>query len=49
MNFLGFNTTLLHGVKQKNPEGATHPPIFQSSAFRFEHAEDIEKISSCAV
>ena len=44
MNFLGFNTTLLHGVKQKNPEGATHPPIFQSSAFRFEHAEDIEKI-----
>lgn len=44
MSKLGFNTSLLHGVIQKNPGGATHPPIFQSNAFRFEHAEDIEKV-----
>lgn len=44
MRYVGFNTALLHGVKTKNPEGATHPPIYQSSAFRFEKAEDIEKV-----
>lgn len=44
MRELGFNTSLLHGVNNKNPEGATHPPIYQSSAFRFDQAEDIEKV-----
>lgn len=40
----GFNTTLLHGADDKNPFGATHVPIYQSSAFRHECAEDLEKI-----
>lgn len=40
----GFNTTLLHGVDDKNPFGATQVPIYQSSAFRHESAEDLEKI-----
>lgn len=40
----GFNTTLLHGVDDKNPFGATQVPIYQSSAFRHENAEDLEKI-----
>lgn len=40
----GFNTTLLHGVDDKNPYGTTQVPIYQSSAFRHESAEDLEKI-----
>jgi O-acetylhomoserine (thiol)-lyase len=44
MTDCGFNTTLLHGVDDKNPYGATQVPIYQSSAFRHESAEDLEKI-----
>lgn len=40
----GFNTTLLHGVDDRNPFGTTQVPIYQSSAFRHESAEDLEKI-----
>jgi O-acetylhomoserine (thiol)-lyase len=40
----GFNTTLLHGVNDNNPFGATQVPIYQSSAFRHENAEELEKI-----
>lgn len=40
----GFNTTLLHGVDDKNPFGTTQVPIYQSSAFRHESAEELEKI-----
>lgn len=40
----GFNTTLLHGVDDNNPFGATQVPIYQNSAFRHECAEDLEKI-----
>ena len=40
----GFNTALLHGVDDKNPYGTTQVPIYQSSAFRHECAEDLEKI-----
>lgn len=40
----GFNTNLLHGVDDKHPFGATQVPIYQSSAFRHENAEDLEKI-----
>lgn len=29
------NVSLLYVLKQKNPESATHPSIFQSGAFRF--------------
>lgn len=44
MTECGFNTTLLHGVDDKNPFGTTQVPIYQSSAFRHESAEDLEKI-----
>jgi O-acetylhomoserine (thiol)-lyase len=44
MTDCGFNTTLLHGVDDKNPYGATQVPIYQSSAFRHESAENLEKI-----
>lgn len=44
MKECGFNTTLLHGVDDNNPFGTTHVPICQSSAFRHESAEDLEKI-----
>lgn len=44
MTDCGFNTTLLHGVDDNNPYGATQVPIYQSSAFRHENAEDLEKI-----
>lgn len=44
MTQCGFNTTLLHGVDDKNPFGTTHVPIYQSSAFRHESAEELEKI-----
>lgn len=40
----GFNTTLLHGIDDKEPLGATHVPIYQSSAFKYESAEKLEKI-----
>ena len=44
MSEQGFNTKLLHGVADNNPYGATHVPIYQSSAFRHESAEELEKI-----
>ena len=44
MNEYGFNTGLLHGTNEKYPQGATQVPIYQSSAFRHESAEDLEKI-----
>lgn len=44
MTDYGFNTTLLHGVDDKNPFGTTQVPIYQSSAFRHESAEDLERI-----
>ena len=44
MTDCGFNTTLLHGVDEKYSHGATQVPIYQSSAFRHESAEDLEKI-----
>ena len=40
----GFNTVLLHGVEDHNPFGTTQVPIYQSSAFRHENAEELEKI-----
>lgn len=40
----GFNTVLLHGVEDNNPFGTTQVPIYQSSAFRHENAEELEKI-----
>ncbi len=44
MNEYGFNTGLLHGTDEKYPQGATQVPIYQSSAFRHDSAEDLEKI-----
>lgn len=44
MTDYGFNTSLLHGVDEKNPFGATVVPIYQTSAFRHDSAEDLEKI-----
>ena len=44
MNEYGFNTGLLHGTNEKYPQGATQVPIYQSSAFRQDSAEDLEKI-----
>ena len=44
MREYGFNTTLLHGSEDKNPFGATQVPIYQSSAFRHDSAEELEKI-----
>ena len=44
MNEYGFNTGLLHGINEKYPQGATQVPIYQSSAFRHDSAEDLEKI-----
>ena len=43
MNEYGFNTGLLHGTNEKYPQGATQVPIYQSSAFRHDSAEDLEK------
>lgn len=43
----GFNTVLLHGTttgKTAGPKGAVHPPIYQSSAFAQESAEDMADI-----
>lgn len=44
MTEYGFNTMLLHGVPQEDPYGATHTPIYQSSAFQHKSAEDLENI-----
>lgn len=44
MTDCGFNTSLLHAVNDENPYGATVVPIYQSSAFRHESAEELEKI-----
>ena len=44
MNEYGFNTGLLHGTNEKYPQGATQVRIYQSSAFRHDSAEDLEKI-----
>ena len=44
MDEYGFNTGLLHGTNEKYPQGATQVPIYQSSAFRHDSAEDLEKI-----
>ncbi|MGN0358118.1 MAG: O-acetylhomoserine aminocarboxypropyltransferase/cysteine synthase family protein [Blautia sp.] len=44
MDQYGFNTTLLHGTGDKYPFGATHVPVYQSSAFRHDSAEELEKI-----
>lgn len=44
MKEYGFNTTLLHGSEDTNPHGATQVPIYQSSAFRHDTAEELEKI-----
>ena len=41
MNEYGFNTGLLHGTNEKYPQGATQGPIYQSSAFRHDSAEDL--------
>ncbi len=44
MNDCGFNTLLLHGTDDMNPFGATQVPIYQSSAFRHESSENLEKV-----
>jgi O-acetylhomoserine (thiol)-lyase len=41
---MNFNTRLLHEGVKKHPDGATFPPIFQSSAFAQESAEDLAGI-----
>ncbi len=41
---MGFNTDLLHAGLTKNETGSTLPPIYQSSAFGQESAEDLEKL-----
>ena len=41
---MNFNTRLLHEGVKKEPNGATFPPIFQSSAFAQESAEDLAGI-----
>ena len=43
MDEYGFNTGLLHGTNEKYPQGATQVPIYQSSAFRHDSAEDLEE------
>jgi O-acetylhomoserine (thiol)-lyase len=44
MTEYGFNTSLLHGVDDMHPYGATVVPVYQSSAFRHDSAEELEKI-----
>lgn len=41
---MGFNTDLLHAGVIKNETGSTLPPVYQSSAFEQESAENLEKI-----
>ena len=43
---IGFNTNLLHAGNQQETKGATLPPIYQSSAFYQESAEDLAGIFS---
>ena len=43
---IGFNTDLLHAGNQQETKGATLPPIYQSSAFYQESAEDLAGIFS---
>ena len=40
----GFNTSLLHDGVDDYPNGATLVPIYQSSAFKHESAEELERI-----
>lgn len=40
----GFNTTLVHGIDDDNPYGATTVPVYQSSSFKQPDAETLEKI-----
>lgn len=44
MEQYGFNTSLLHDIKEENPYGATMVPIYQSSAFFHKNAEELERI-----
>lgn len=44
MSDYGFNTALLHAADQENQYGATLVPIYQSSAFSHESAEELERI-----
>lgn len=44
MENFGFNTSLLHDIKEDNPYGATMVPVYQSSAFFHDSAEKLEKI-----
>ena len=39
----GFNTSLLHDGVDDYPNGATLVPIYQSSAFKHESAEELER------
>lgn len=41
---MGINTDLLHAGVSKNETGSTLPPVYQSSAFEQESAEDLERI-----
>ena len=42
---MNFNTRLLHGKGVKNyADGATLPPIAQVSAFRYQAAEELDKV-----
>ena len=41
---MGFNTDLLHAGVIKDETGSTLPPVYQSSAFEQESAENLEKI-----
>ena len=44
MEDYGFNTSLLHDIKEENPYGATMVPVYQSSAFFHKSAEELERI-----
>ena len=39
-----FNTSLLHAGVQKEANGSTLPPVYQTSAFEQTSATDLEKI-----
>jgi O-acetylhomoserine (thiol)-lyase len=40
----GINTALLHGAVRREAQGSTLPPIYQTSAFTHETAEDLERV-----
>lgn len=44
MDATGFNTALLHGTGETYSYGATQAPLYQSSAFRHDSAEELERI-----